>query len=77
MIVIFSVSIRAARYERGKRHRLYDDGSPKFARVYLRSTKVWLLYFAAFARVCWGRWKYPQLYFILLPIGPLAESTLE
>lgn len=37
--------------------------------LYLRSNKVWLLYFAAFATGVLGAVKYPQLYFILLPIG--------
>lgn len=37
--------------------------------LYLRSNKVWLLYIAAFATGVLGAVKYPQLYFILLPIG--------
>lgn len=37
--------------------------------LYLRSKKVWLLYVAAFATGVLGAVKYPQLYFILLPIG--------
>ncbi len=37
--------------------------------LYLRSNKVWLLYVAAFATGVLGAVKYPQLYFILLPIG--------
>jgi len=37
--------------------------------LYLRSNKVWLLYFAAFVTGVLGAVKYPQLYFILLPIG--------
>ena len=37
--------------------------------LYLRSNKVWLLYAAAFATGVLGAVKYPQLYFILIPIG--------
>jgi len=37
--------------------------------LYLRSNKAWPLYLAAFATGVLGAVKYPQLYFILLPIG--------
>ena len=37
--------------------------------LYVRSNKAWLLYLAAFATGVLGAVKYPQLYFILLPIG--------
>jgi hypothetical protein len=40
--------------------------------LYLRSNKVWLLYVAAFATGVLGAVKYPQLYFILLPIGAVC-----